>query len=166
MYSQTVPVFVRALTNLSGILDKTAQHCAERKIDPVVLLGSRLYPDMFTFTRQVQIACDQAKGGAARLGGVDLPKHEDNEASIDNLKARIAKTIAFVQSLVETRFEGSDTRSVTIQIRGEPVTLAGLKYLNNNVMPNFYFHVATAYGILRHNGVPLGKGDFTGPTGG
>ncbi len=165
MYSQTVPVFVRALTNLSGILDKTAQHCAERKIDPAVLLGSRLYPDMFTLTRQVQIACDQAKGGAARLAGVDVPKHEDKEASIDELRARIAKTIAFVQSVPEAGFEGSDARSVTIPIRGEPVTIGGLKYLNNNVMPNFYFHLATAYAILRHNGVALGKSDFTGPVG-
>jgi hypothetical protein len=165
MYSQTVPVFVRMLTNLSGFLDKTAQHCAERKIDPAVLLGSRLYPDMFAFTRQVQIACDTAKGAAARLAGVEVPKYEDNEASIDELKARIAKTIAFVQSLPEAQFAGSDTRTVTIPMRGEQVNLVGLKYLNNNVMPNFYFHLATAYGILRHNGVALGKADFNGPIG-
>ena len=165
MYSQTVPVFVRMLTNLSGILDKTVQHCAERKIDPAVLLGIRLYPDMFAFTRQVQIASDTAKGAAARLAGVEVPKYEDNEASIDELKARIAKTIAFVQSLPEAKFAGSDERSVTIPMRGEQVSIVGLKYLNNNVMPNFYFHLATAYGLLRHNGVPLGKADFNGPIG-
>lgn len=165
MYSQSVPVFVRMLTNLSGILDKTAQHCTDRKIDPAVLLGSRLYPDMFPFIRQVQIGCDSAKGAAARLAGGEVPKYEDNEASIDDLKARIAKTIAFVQSLPEAQFAGSDTRSVIIPMRGEQVTFVGLKYLNNNVLPNFYFHLATAYDILRHNGVPLGKADFTGPTG-
>jgi hypothetical protein len=163
MYTQSVPVFVRMLTNLSGILDKAAQYCAERKIDPAVLLGSRLFPDMFTFTRQVQIASDTAKGASARLAGVEVPKFEDNEASIDELKARIAKTIAFVQSLPEAQFAGSDTRSVTIPMRGEQLSIVGLKYLNNNVLPNFYFHLATAYGILRHNGVPLGKADFTGP---
>ena len=162
MYTQTVPVFVRMLTNLSGILDKTVQHCAERKIDPAVLLSSRLYPDMFAFTRQVQIASDTAKGAAARLAGVEVPKYEDNEASIDELKARIAKTIAFVQSLSEAQFAGSDTRTVTIPMRGEQVSIVGLKYLNNNVMPNFYFHTTTAYALLRHAGVEIGKSDYLG----
>ena len=163
MYSQTVPVFVRLLTNLSGILDKTAAHCAEKKIDPAVLLGSRLFPDMFPLTRQVQIGCDFAKGAAARLAGVEVPKYEDSEASLDDLKARVAKTIAFVQSLPEAQFAGAETREVTIPIRGQPTTFAGLDYLNRNVLPNFFFHLATAYNILRHNGVPLGKADFTGP---
>lgn len=165
MYSQSVPVFVRMLTNLSGILDKAAQHCAERKIDPAVLLSSRLFPDMFAFTRQVQIGCDFAKGGAARLAGVEVPKYDDNEATFDDLKARVAKTLAFVQALPAAQFEGSDTRQVTMPIRGEPMTFVGLPYLNNMVLPNFYFHLTTAYNILRHNGVPLGKGDFTGPIG-
>ena len=165
MHSQSVPVFARLLNNLSGILDKTAQNCAERKIEPAVLLGSRLSPDMFPLSRQIQIACDMAKGGAARLGGVEVPKYEDNEVSIDDLKARIAKTIAFVQSVPEAQFGDSDTRSVTIQQRGESVTMAGQKYLNNFVLPNFFFHMTTAYAILRHNGVPLGKVDFTGGAG-
>ena len=165
MHSQSVPVFVRMLNNLSGILDKTAQSCAERKIEPAVLLGSRLSPDMFPLSRQVQIACDMAKGGAARLGGVEVPKYEDNEVTIDDLKARIAKTVAFVKSVPEAQFGDSDTRNVTIQMRGEPVTMAGQKYLNNSVLPNFFFHLTTTYAILRHNGVPLGKVDFTGGAG-
>ena len=163
MYSQSVPVFVRLLTNLSGILDKTAAHCAEKKIDPAVLLGSRLFPDMFPLTRQVQIGCDFAKGAAARLAGAEVPKYEDTETTFDDLKARVAKTIAFVQSLPEAQFAGAETREVTIPIRGQPTTFAGLAYLNRNVLPNFFFHLATAYNILRHNGVPLGKADFTGP---
>jgi len=165
MYTQSVPVFVKMLTNLSGILDKTAQHCAERKIDPAVLLGSRLYPDMFNLMRQVQIGCDFAKGAAARLVGVDVPKYEDSETTTDELKARIAKTIAFIQSLPEAQFAGSEGRTITIPMRGEQKSFVGLNYLNNIVLPNFYFHLATAYGILRHNGVPLGKADFTGPIG-
>ena len=165
MYSQSVPVFVRMLTNLSGILDKTAQHCAERKIDPAVLINSRLFPDMFALVRQVQIGCDFAKGGAARLAGLDVPKYEDNEVTLDDLKARVARTIAFVQAIPEAQFEGSEARTVTIPVRGEPVSFVGIKYLNNMVLPNFYFHLTTTYNILRHNGVPLGKADFTGPIG-
>jgi hypothetical protein len=128
-----------------------------------VLLNSRLAPDMFPLTKQVQIACDFAKGAAARLAGLDVPKYEDNEASIADLKARIAKTIEFAKSVPQAKFDGADARSVTIPFRGEPTTFDNLTYLNNVVMPNFYFHVTTAYSILRHNGVPLGKADFTGP---
>ena len=160
MHSQTVPVFTRLLGNLAGILDKAEQFCAERKIDPAVLLGSRLAPDMFPLTKQVQIACDFAKGAAARLGGVDVPKYEDNEASIADLKARIAKTLEFAKSVPAAQFDGADARDITIPFRGEPTTFEGLTYLNNVVMPNFYFHVTTAYAILRHNGVELGKSDF------
>jgi hypothetical protein len=163
LYAQTVPVFARLLDNLSRILDKTEQFCVERKIDPIVLLNSRLAPDMFPLSKQVQIACDFAKGAAARFAAVDVPKYEDTEASIADLKVRIAKTVAFAKSLPEARFEGADSRSVTIPLRGEPTTFDALTYLNNVVMPNFYFHLTTAYVILRHNGVPLGKSDFTGP---
>ena len=163
MYSQTVPVFVRLLGNLMSILDKTARHCEERKIDPGVLLASRLYPDMFPLSRQVQLASDFAKGGTARLAGLDVPKYDDTETTLDELKARLSRTIAFVQSVDESRFAGADARSITIPLRGEPKTFAGLAYLNHAVMPNFYFHVTTAYDILRHNGVPLGKADFIGP---
>ena len=163
MYSQTVPVFVRLLGNLTAILDKTAKHCTDNKIEPSVLLGSRLFPDMFPLSRQVQLVTDFAKGGTARLAGLEVPKYEDTETTIDELKARIAKTVAFVQSVGEDKYSGADARSVTIPIRGEQKTFGGLAYLNNAVMPNFYFHLTTAYNILRHNGVPLGKGDFIGP---
>ena len=163
MYSQTVPVFVRLLGNLSAILDKTAKHCTDARIDPAVLMSSRLFPDMFPFSRQVQLASDFAKGAAARLGGLDVPKYEDTESTIDELKARIAKTVAFIESVGEDRFAGADARTVTIPMRGEQKSFGGLVYLNNIVMPNFYFHLTTAYNILRHNGVPLGKADFTGP---
>jgi hypothetical protein len=163
MYSQTAPVFVRALGNLSAILDKAAKHCADNKIEPAVLLGSRLFPDMFPLTRQVQLVTDFAKGGTARLAGIEVPKYEDTETTIDELKARIAKTLAFVQSVGEDKFAGADGRTVTIPMRGEQKSFNGLVYLNSAVMPNFYFHLATAYNILRHNGVPLGKGDFIGP---
>jgi hypothetical protein len=163
MYSQSVPVFVRNLNNLSAILDKTAQHCADHKIDPAVLLSSRLFPDMFPLTKQVQLVSDFAKGGAARLAGVDVPKYEDTETTLDELKARLARTNAFVQSIDESKYTGADARTVTIPMRGEQKSFGGLVYLNNAVMPNFYFHLATAYNILRHNGVPLGKADFIGP---
>ena len=163
MYSQTVPVFVRMLGNLSAILDKAAKHCADNKIEPSVLLASRLFPDMFPLSRQVQLSTDFAKGATARLAGLEVPKYEDTESTIDELKARIAKTLAFVQSVGEDKFAGADARTVTIPMRGEQKSFAGLAYLNNAVLPNFYFHLATAYNILRHNGVPLGKGDFIGP---
>ena len=162
VYSQSVPVFVRLLGNLSAILDKTAKHCADAKIDPAVLLGSRLFPDMFALSRQVQLASDFAKGGAARLGGVDVPKYDDNEVTIDDLKARIARTVAFVQSVGEAQMAGADARTITVPLRGEPTSFDGLTYLNNMVLPNFYFHLTTAYNILRHNGVALSKGDFVG----
>jgi hypothetical protein len=163
MYSQTVPVFVRMLGNLSAILDKAATHCADHKIEPSVLLGSRLFPDMFPLTRQVQLACDFAKGPTARLGGLEVPKYEDTETTIDELKARIAKTLAFVQSVGQDKFAGADTRTITVPMRGESKSFDGLTYLNNAALPNFYFHLTTAYDILRHNGVPLGKADFIGP---
>ncbi len=163
MYSQTVPVFIRLLGNLSTILDKAAKHCADNKIDPAVLLGSRLFPDMFPLTRQVQLASDFAKGATARLAGLEVPKYEDTETTIDELKARLAKTIAFVQSVGEDKLAGADGRTVTIPLRGEQKSFGGLTYLNNAAMPNFYFHLTTAYNILRHNGVPLGKADFVGP---
>jgi hypothetical protein len=162
MYNQSVPVFVRNLDNLTAILDKTARHCADHKIDPAVLLNDRLYPDMLPFTRQILIACDFAKGASARLAGVEVPKWEDNETTIDDLKARIAKTIAYVQGLREAQFDGSEARTITIPMRNETRNFVGLPYLTNFVLPNFYFHATTAYAILRHNGVPLGKSDFIG----
>lgn len=163
MYSASVPVFVRTLGNLSTILDKAAAHAETRKIDPAVFLGARLYPDMFPLTRQVQVACDFAKGPVARLAGQEPPKFDDTEASIAELQARIARTIAFVQEFKPEQFEGSETRDVQLKIRDQAVTVKGLDYLFNLAKPNFYFHATTAYDILRHNGVELGKRDFIGP---
>ena len=165
MYDHSIPVFAKMLGNLSTLLDKGAKHCEAAKIDPNALLGFRLFPDMFPLTRQVQIAADQAKGCAARLAGVEVPKYEDTEKSFDDLKARIAKTIAFINGIKPDQLANSAARDVTLPLRGNPTTFKGEWYLKHFVMPNFYFHVTTAYNILRHNGVALGKGDFIGAIG-
>jgi len=162
MYKASVPRFAHALKNLSGILTKAENYAAARKIDPSVLLGARLFPDMFEFTRQVRIACDNAKGAAARLAGQEVPKYEDTEQSFAELQQRIAKTIAFIESIPADRIDGSEERKVVLTLRGEEVTFNGLQYLTGFALPNFYFHVVTAYDILRHNGVELGKRDFLG----
>jgi hypothetical protein len=163
MYSLSAPVFVRMLRNLDAVLDKGAAHAAARKIEPSVLVNARLFPDMFPLVRQVRIAGDFAKGAVARLTGNEPPKYEDNEASFEDLKARIAKTIAYVETFKPEQFEGAETRTVTMKMRGEDKSFDGLTYLANVVLPNFYFHLTTAYDILRHNGVELGKQDFVGP---
>lgn len=163
MYSLSAPVFIRMLGNLSGVLDKAAAHAAARKIDPAVLVNARLFPDMFPLSAQVRIAGDFAKGAVARLSGGEPPKFEDNEVTLDDLKARIAKTIAYVEGFSPEQFSGAETRTVTMKMRGEDKSFDGLTYLANIVLPNFYFHVTTAYDILRHNGVELGKRDFIGP---
>jgi uncharacterized protein len=157
-----VPVFVKSLGSLSAILDKAAAHAETRKIDPTVLLAARLYPDMFALTKQVQVACDFAKGSVARLAGQEPPKYEDTETSFDDLKARIARTIAFVQGFAEAQLEGSETREVSLKIRDQVLTYKGYPYLAHIALPNFFFHAVTAYDILRHNGVELGKRDFIG----
>jgi hypothetical protein len=162
-YDLTVPVFSRLLGNLEALLDKGAAHAEARKFDPAVLLAARLAPDMFPLTKQVQIAADFAKGGVARLTGAEPPKWEDTESSIAELKARIARTREFVESHTQAQFEGALERRVEIKLGGQPVALSGLDYLNRVVLPNFYFHLVTAYDILRHNGVELGKRDFIGP---
>ena len=163
MYSLSAPLFVRMLGNLDGVLDKAAAHAAARKIDPAVLVNARLFPDMFPLATQVRIAGDFAKGAVARLTGNEPPKYEDNEATFDDLKARIAKTIAYVEGFRPEQFDGAESRKVTIKMRGEDKSFDGSTYLANVVLPNFYFHVTTAYDILRHNGVELGKRDFVGP---
>lgn len=163
MYQASVPVFVRMLTNLSGILDKAAADAEARKIDPAVFLNSRLAPDMYPFTRQVQIASDSAKGASARLAGLEVPKYEDNETSIAELKARIDKTIAFVKTIKPAQIDGSEERVITLVQGDKTRTFKGQAYLLEYVFANFYFHVAAAYAILRHNGVPVGKKDFVGP---
>lgn len=163
MYALSAPVFVRMLRNLDAVLDKGAAHAAAKKIDPSVLVNARLFPDMFPLAAQVRIASDFAKGAAARLTGNEPPKFDDDEATFDELKARIAKTIAYVEQFDAARFDGADERKVTIKLRGEERTFEGRTYLANIVLPNFFFHVTTAYDILRHNGVELGKRDFVGP---
>lgn len=162
MYSASVPVFVRMLNNLAAVLEKGDAHAKAKNIDPAVLLGCRLYPDMFPLTRQVQIACDSAKGGAARLAGVDIPVFEDNEKTFADLVARIKKTVAFLETLKPAQIDGSEDKTITLEMRTGPVSFKGQAYLLNNVHPNFYFHVTTTYGILRHNGVELGKRDYLG----
>lgn len=162
MYQASVPVFSRMLTNLAGILGKAAAHAEARKIDPAVLINSRLYPDMFALGRQVQIASDHAKGAAARLAGLEPPKYEDNEASFPELIARIHKTISYIETIKPGQIDGSEERTITLAMRTRTLTFEGMEYLLNFSLPNFYFHVTTAYDILRHNGVEIGKKDFIG----
>jgi hypothetical protein len=162
MYQVSVPVFVRALTNLRAILEKGAAHAEARKFKPEVLLNDRLAPDMHPLTRQVQIATDQVKGCAARLAGVEVPKFEDNEASFEDLYARIDKTLAFVKSLKPEQIDGSENKDVSLPTPRGPLEFKGQPYLLFFVHPNLYFHCTTAYAILRHNGVELGKMDFVG----
>lgn len=162
MYQASVPVFIRNLNHLSAILDKAAAHAAARKIDPAVLVGARLYPDMLPLSRQVQIATDHAKNGSGRLAGAERPVFEDDETSFEQLQARIARTIDYLKTLDPARFEGSDEREVSVPVRGRELVLQGAPYLLGFAQPNFYFHVGMAYAILRHNGVEIGKMDFIG----
>ncbi|MCX7149469.1 MAG: DUF1993 domain-containing protein [Rhodocyclales bacterium] len=162
MYSASIPALRRGLTSLAAILAKAEEHARTRKIDPTVLLGARLYPDMLPLIKQVHIASDNAKGCAARLAGREVPKYEDNETSFAELAARIAKTIAFLDTFDPQQIDGSEERDVSLQAGGQTHEFKGLPYLTGWVLPNFYFHVATAYAILRHNGVELAKKDFLG----
>ncbi|HTN49466.1 MAG TPA: DUF1993 domain-containing protein [Burkholderiaceae bacterium] len=164
MYSMSVPIFTKTLGNLSVILDKAATYAEARKIDPSVLLAARLYPDMFALTKQVQIACDFAKGSVARLAGQEPPKYEDNETTIAQLKDRIARTIEFLRGFDEAALAGAESREVTLKIRDQVQTYRGSTYLAHVALPNFFFHATTAYDILRHNGIELGKRDFIGST--
>src|SRR5947209_1013911 len=162
MYQASTPRFANMLRNLSAIIDKAEAHCAAKKIEPTVLTSYRLYPDMFPFTRQVQIACDTAKGAVARLAGVEIPKHEDVEQSFAELKSRIAKTIDFIESVKPERIEGSEEKEIVLPMRSGERRYQGTQYLLGFADPNFYFHLTTAYNILRHNGVEIGKTDFIG----
>ncbi len=162
MYQASTPRFANILRNLSALIDKADAHCAAKKIDPAALTVYRLYPDMFAFTRQVQIACDTAKGAVARLAGVEIPKHEDTEQTFAELKARIAKTVDFLESVPAAKIDGSDEKEVVLQMRSGERRFKGMQYLLGHAYPNFYFHVTTAYNILRHNGVEVGKADFIG----
>ncbi len=162
MYDTTIPVWKRFLNNLSSLLDKAVAYADAKKIDHSVLLNSRLYPDMFPLTRQVQIASDNAKFGASRLAGIEAPKFEDNETSFAELQARITKTITFLNTITAQQLEGSENRDIVLVIHDTKQEMKGLQYLLDRVQPNFYFHVTTAYNILRHNGVEIGKRDFLG----
>jgi hypothetical protein len=162
MSRASIPMFNQCLTALSHVLDKAEAHAAARKIDPAALLGARLYPDMFPLTRQVQTACDFAKGTVARLVGLPVPAYEDNETSFAELRARIAKTLDFIGSVDASLIDGSETRDVSMTIGGKPVVFKGEPYLIGFAIPNMLFHVTAAYAILRHNGVEIGKTDFLG----
>ena len=161
MYQSSVPVCVRMLSNLSAILKKAEAYAAAKKIDPSVLINARLAPDMFPLSRQIQIATDVTKGGAARLAGVDVPSYEDKEATFPELQERIQKTITFIQSIKPAQIDGSEEREINLKV-GDEMNFLGLPYLLTFVMPNVYFHVTTAYAILRHNGLDVGKMDYLG----
>jgi hypothetical protein len=163
LYQASVPAFLQTLRSLSAVLDKAEAFAAERKIDPAVLLGWRLAPDMFALTRQVQIMTDHAKGCCARLAGVDVPKWSDDETSFADLRARIARTIEFVQGFEPSDIDGAEQRDVTLSVAGRSISFKGQPYLVGFALPNFYFHATTAYAILRHCGVAIGKRDFLGP---
>jgi len=160
MYEASIPVLARFLRALDKILDKAEAHAAQKKFDPAVLVRARLAPDMFDFARQIQVVCDMAKNGAARLAGVEPPRHEDSETTIAELKARIAKSLAFIESVDPALLEGSETRDVKLVFPGRTLEFKGKDYLLGFVWPNFHFHMTTAYDILRHNGVELTKPDY------
>ncbi len=163
MYVASIPVFKQLLGGLSGVLTKAAEHAAARKIDPPALLQARLFPDMFPLLRQVQIATDFARSVAARLAGVEVPSAPDTEQSFDELQQRIASTLAFLDSLDAAAFDGSETREIVLR-PGTPKerTLSGQAYLLSYGLPQFFFHVTTAYALLRHGGVEIGKRDYMG----
>lgn len=163
MYTTSIPVFKQLLNSLSVILTKAEAYATEKKINPTVLLEARLYPNMFPLSRQVQIATDFARSVPARLAGVEVPAYDDNEQSFAELQARIGKTLSFIESLTPAQFEGSETREIVLR-PGTPKEkkIVGHTYLSNYGLPQFLFHVTTAYAILRHNGLEVGKGDFMG----
>jgi len=162
MYDASVPVLVRGLTNLSAILDKALASAEARNIDPAVLVSARLAPDMNPFSAQIQTASDSAKGAGARLTGTEAPSFPDTETTFPELQARIKKTIDYLQSLKPEQFEGADTREVTLKFPNGEMKFTGQAFLFSFVLPNFFFHLTTAYAILRHNGVEIGKMDFLG----
>src|SRR5690349_8153000 len=162
LHAVTVPVFMRALSNLKTVLQKAQEHALEHKIEEAVFIDARLYPDMFPLSRQVQIATDIARGCAARLAGAEPPSFEDKERTFDDLAGRIDRTIDYLRNLPEQQFDGAETRAITRPVGGQPHAFTGVNYALQFGMPNVFFHAATAYDILRHNGVPLSKADFLG----
>lgn len=163
MYTMSVPILVRMLNNLAGILDKAAAYAETRKIDHAVLLNSRLFPDMFPLAMQVRIACDFARGCGARLTGGEPPKIEDNETTLGDLKQRVLKSMHYLEGLRAAQFDGADERRIVRTVGSREIEFSAYEYLAHFVLPNFYFHVATTYNILRKDGVDLGKRDFVGP---
>jgi hypothetical protein len=162
LYDASIPVFLRALGQLSAILDKAAAHAEARKIDPAVFINARLAPDMYPLAGQVQAASDAAKAAAARLSGVEPPSYPDTETSFDELQARIAKTVAFLKSIDPAAIAGQEGREIVLKRASGDVRLTGASYLQRLALPNFQFHVVTAYDILRHNGLAIGKADYLG----
>jgi len=162
MYQASVPAMIKTLSNLRNLLEKASTHAEAKKIDPSVLVNARLYPDMFPLSRQVQIATDMAKGAASRLAGQEVPSYEDNEATFPELIARLDKTIALLATFKPGDIDGSEDRTITLPMRDRTLTFKGLPYLIDYVLPNVYFHTTTAFAILRHNGVEIGKKDFLG----
>lgn len=162
MYLASVPPILRTLTNLRAILEKAAAHADAKKIDPSILVNARLYPDMLSLSHQVQIATDNAKGAVSRLAGMESPKYEDNESTFPELVARIDKTIALLDTFKPEQIDGSENKTITLPMHDRTITFKGMPYLLDFVLPNIYFHVTTAYAILRHNGVEIGKQDFLG----
>ena len=162
MYAASVPVFKQMLSSLAANLDKAEIHIADKKIDPNALLQARLFPDMFPLIRQVLIAADFAKGACARLANVEVPKYEDTEQTFADLKARLAKTLAFIDTLSPAQIDGSETREITTSAGPNSKTFNGQTYLLHYALPQFFFHATTAYALLRHNGIEVGKRDFMG----
>lgn len=162
MYQSLVPTCIRSLTNLAALLEKAAAHADSRKIEPAALLNARLFPDMLPFTRQIQLATDTASSGVARLAGSEIPMFDHNESTFSELIARVHKTIQYLESIKPEQLDGSEDRTVSWQSRSSTKSMQGLPYVMNHLLPNVFFHVTTAYNILRHNGVELGKMDFLG----
>jgi hypothetical protein len=162
LYDFSIPALTRGLTNMSAILDKAASFAAAKKIDGAVLAQTRLFPDMHPLSRQVQIACDTAKGAAGRLAGVEVPKHEDTETTLPELKARIGKTLDFLKTVTAAKVAGDESRTIELKFPSGVWKFTALSYVNDFVLPNFYFHASMVYALLRKSGVEIGKGDFLG----
>lgn len=162
LYEISIPAFRRGLTNLAGLLDKAAAHAAAKNFDPTVLAQTRLFPDMFPLSRQIQTACDTAKGAAARLAKIEIPKHEDTETTLPELKTRIQKTLDFIQTVTRAQLEGAEGREVVLTFPSNSLKFTGLSYVTDFALPNFYFHVTVSYALLRASGVEIGKRDFLG----
>jgi hypothetical protein len=165
MYEASIPAFARTLENLSQILRKAEAYAESKKIEKQVLIDARLAPDMFPLARQIQIASDSVKGAAARLTGSEIPSYPDTETSFAELQERIAKTLKFIQGFKPEQFDGSETRDIVVKGRNHERRFNGRDYLFSFVIPNFFFHVTTAYAILRHNGLEIGKADYLGNIG-